>query len=537
MNNQCSSKVAPELQPVYRSKAVDGIKTGDKDVEVSSVEDDSLVPSRTCGGRRNIRRAVSSTDDLNGVVEFPGNEEETRQSRDGACVVAFAVLATASTVICYADRSNLSVAIISMAEEFSWTKSMQGVVLSSFLLGYSGTQVIGGYWADKFGGKHLLAIALTMWSACTAATPFAARLGTVPLLTVRVVLGAAEGVCFPCIISMIPRIVVVESHTAITSAVIAGSYLGACLAFTAAPFISARYGWPWTFYCFAFLAAVWLPLWMLLVNEQVKPAPSDDNGRYALLHGSRPSEGNNNNSREGMSADQPGRDGKQTASDDGCAYEHDNVATGSSICSSSTGESMSYYSPRVTSAEGAARVLTIQRSPFPVAATGLQASKCQLKIGSEERLSEDLVQTNEQPTSGRETVGDAARLVIRALRHREVWAIIVGQYCNSWGLYGMINWLPSFIHEVYHVDVASLAAMSTIPYLCQAIVAVLIGRVADHLIHTRRWGVKFVRRLLQSLSMLGPALMLWIAVGHSRTPLEVSACRTTVAFATFMNCP
>lgn len=32
-------------------------------------------------------------------------------------------------------------------------------------------------------------------------------------------------------------------------------------------------------------------------------------------------------------------------------------------------------------------------------------------------------------------------------KRREVWAICVAQYCQSWGMYTLLNWLPSFFTE------------------------------------------------------------------------------------------
>lgn len=37
------------------------------------------------------------------------------------------------------------------------------------------------------------------------------------------------------------------------------------------------------------------------------------------------------------------------------------------------------------------------------------------------------------------------------LKRREVWAICGAQYAQSWGMYGLLNWLPTFFSEFYQV--------------------------------------------------------------------------------------
>ncbi len=38
------------------------------------------------------------------------------------------------------------------------------------------------------------------------------------------------------------------------------------------------------------------------------------------------------------------------------------------------------------------------------------------------------------------------------------------QYTQSWGLYGMLSWLPTLISERYGVAVGDLAAFTVLPY-------------------------------------------------------------------------
>ena len=86
-------------------------------------------------------------------------------------------LSFAAVFICYIDRVNISVAIIPMAESFGWDAETQGLVLSSFFVGYLLLQVVGGRLADRFGGKFVLGAGVLLWSLFTILTPPAAFIG------------------------------------------------------------------------------------------------------------------------------------------------------------------------------------------------------------------------------------------------------------------------------------------------------------------------------------------------------------------------
>lgn len=56
------------------------------------------------------------------------------------------------------------------------------------------------------------------------------------------------------------------------------------------------------------------------------------------------------------------------------------------------------------------------------------------------------------------------------LRRREVWAICVCQYTQSYGLYSMLAWLPAWFNEFWGVEVGDLSSYTLLPYAAQVCV-------------------------------------------------------------------
>jgi ACS family sodium-dependent inorganic phosphate cotransporter len=53
------------------------------------------------------------------------------------------------------------------------------------------------------------------------------------------------------------------------------------------------------------------------------------------------------------------------------------------------------------------------------------------------------------------------------LRRREVWAICVCQYAQSYGMYGLLTWLPTFFTDFYGVKLVDLGGYTLLPYVLQ----------------------------------------------------------------------
>ena len=81
--------------------------------------------------------------------------------------------------------------------EFDWDKRLQGLVLSSYFVGYLLTNMPGGWLSFKFGSKIVLAVSLFVSSLLTLGLPFAARINVTLLIACRFLIGLSHGVFWP----------------------------------------------------------------------------------------------------------------------------------------------------------------------------------------------------------------------------------------------------------------------------------------------------------------------------------------------------
>lgn len=182
----------------------------------------------------------------------------------GLCFTAF--------MLCNMDRVNMSIAVLPMSKEFGWSASTVGIVQSSFFWGYLLTQVLGGVWADKYGGKRVLGFGVIWWSLATAFTPIAARLGLPYLLAARACMGIGEGVAMPAMNTMLSRWVPVQERSRSLAMVYSGMYAGSIAGLSLSPHMVAALGWPSVFFIFGSLGVAWFAVWQNLA----KSTPSEE---------------------------------------------------------------------------------------------------------------------------------------------------------------------------------------------------------------------------------------------------------------------
>jgi len=176
-------------------------------------------------------------------------------------------LCFAAVFISYLDRTNISVAAIAMQEEFQWTETTKGLVLSSFFIGYIVLQVASGTLANRYGGKLVLGLAVLWWSLFTVLTPPAAELSLAALIVARIALGLGEAAVFPASINMIGRWVPAERRSRAVAMLGSGLSLGTLVALPVTGWLVRSQGWPSPFYIFGALGLVWAIPWFFGVGS------------------------------------------------------------------------------------------------------------------------------------------------------------------------------------------------------------------------------------------------------------------------------
>ena len=176
--------------------------------------------------------------------------------------------------ICYIDRVNISVTIIPMQKQFGWSEFQTGFIFSSFYFGYMITMIVGGYLADKYGGKRVLGYCLIIWSIFTIITPYFAYLGIWWLVFIRILMGLGEGITFPSWHAIYARWIPFKERTRAVAFTNSGIAAGTMFGYGVAAIIIANYSWEWVFYLFGMLGFFWIIFW----NKNVTSFP--ENNKY-----------------------------------------------------------------------------------------------------------------------------------------------------------------------------------------------------------------------------------------------------------------
>lgn len=328
------------------------------------------------------------------------------------------ILLFTGIILCYIYRVVLSVAAIPMADEYNWSDTTKGYVLSSFFWGYIVTQLPGGLMATRFGGKTVLFVGIVWPAIFTILTPFAAD-SLFLLYGCRVLTGLGEGVCYPTLHVLLAHWLPEKERSRCVTFIWGGAYVGTIIAMVGCPQIISLYSWRMTFYFFGLIGVIWGILWMMFAAS--KPE------QLFYIHRSEVEYIANNNTKK----------------------------------TQQTGISM-----------------------------------WDVKL---------------------------------ILSNKHVWAIIINHFCNNWGFYVLLTWLPSYLNKTF--SLAKSGFYGVLPFLAMFIMGTVGGRLADYLInyksddefYDKEKRLTIVRKLMGGVGNTLPAFFL-IAIHYVHTANAALAC-------------
>ena len=296
----------------------------------------------------------------------------------------------------------------------------------------------------------------------------------------------------PAIHSMIQKYVLPSERATSASIVTAACFLGALLSNLISPMIISQSGWE---ACFLYFAAVppliWLPLWALIFKKEgFGFGDSDISERESFLISS------NNIDNIDINKNSNGIDMKTKIMLTSIEPENSvdrnmkNIGINMNRIKVSTDEIF-----EAVDAKSIEENFRISLQPLKV--VPLDHEHVQVLTESEILETNNINEVNEDK-----------ELTLRTLLSSPpVWAIIAAQYGQSWGMIGLLSWLPTYYSQRYNVPLESLSNFTVLPYFLQMLVAVSAGFFADKLVQSGVRTLK-VRQSFQILGMLVPAACL-----------------------------
>jgi MFS transporter, ACS family, glucarate transporter len=206
-------------------------------------------------------------------------------------VMFLVMLATGLT---YLDRVNLSIAGHAIESEMHFSTVTMGWIFSAFLLGYALMQVPGGWAADRFGPRRVLAVAILWWSVFTALTGLVPRLPLVrwiglaaAFMVVRFLVGVGEAACSPTNNKIVANWMGSHARGVGASFSIVGIGLGGAITPPLIAWIMRRWGWRSSFYISGLIGLAFAAYWYFYVRSSPEEHPKVNEGELRFIESQR----------------------------------------------------------------------------------------------------------------------------------------------------------------------------------------------------------------------------------------------------------
>lgn len=384
------------------------------------------------------------------------------------------------------DRVAMSVTIMPMSEELNFTESIKGQVSSLFSVGYSvGILPTGILLSSTSSSPRLVMSAgILLWSLATLFTTWSTipisryidRFGhdntktppvlcLLPLLTMRMMVGAAEAIVLPTIYKILTEWIPHPDKKSFAVAIVfSGFQFGTVASYILTPLILNHLGgWRVVFILYGVLSMLLTIPWSFALDKPpTNLLPRDSSEQFTST----------------------------LTEESGSEYqETTNCTVVESDCSISNGNVEENSSKR-------------------------------LRINMSDTVVDD---HHEERSLGSMTDPTSLREAIAAFRHAPfkrmlfspgVQGIVWTQSANDWGLFNSLAWTPTFFSEQYGFGARDSALLALLPSISGAIFGFIAGTVADSWIRCYPNQITKIRKVFQGIALYGPAVCLGTLFYH-----------------------
>ncbi|XP_044592475.1 sialin-like [Cotesia glomerata] len=146
--------------------------------------------------------------------------------------------------------------VIYFEDQYEWTSTQQGLIISLYFAGYMLGMFPAGYFADRFNTKWVLLVSVLSNSILTLIVPIAARSISM-LLLLRFMAGLVSAANLPVVNVLVGKWMVYEEKSTWVAIINAGTSLGTVISILSAGLIMHDMGWKPVFYIHGILPLVW----------------------------------------------------------------------------------------------------------------------------------------------------------------------------------------------------------------------------------------------------------------------------------------
>jgi sugar phosphate permease len=189
-------------------------------------------------------------------------------------------------LICYMDRSNISVAQPEIGKAFGLDKTSMGLVLSAFTWAYAIGQIPAGFLGDRFGPKKVLTAIMSWWSVAAVMT--GAAVGMTSLFSARLLLGLGEAGAFPVASRGMQLWFPRSERGRIQGTTHFFSRFAVAVTPLVAGSIMLAFGWRAIFYIFGSLGVIWSLVFALYYRNRPEEHKSVNPAELAQIRGLNP---------------------------------------------------------------------------------------------------------------------------------------------------------------------------------------------------------------------------------------------------------